>query len=133
MDGWARIALTVSPDGLVLPCPSAAFIRTLRFDSVKQRELGWIWRESAAFNAFRGEGWMREPCRSCPRRAVDHGGCRCQAFALTGDAARTDPTCRWSPDRHLVDAATSLANQAPSDLGSLTYRKHLLRKPGYDE
>ena len=129
MGGWARLALTVSPDGVVLPCPSAASIGSLQFDSVRQRDLGWIWRESPAFNAFRGEGWMSEPCQSCPRRALDHGGCRCQAFALTGDASRTDPACRWSPDHHLVNEARRLTGRGSSDLGRLRYRRHVLREP----
>jgi pyrroloquinoline quinone biosynthesis protein E len=129
MGGWARIALTVSPDGLALPCPSAASIRTLQFDSVRQRDLGWIWRESPAFNAFRGEGWMSEPCQSCPRRAVDHGGCRCQAFALTGDASRTDPACRLSPDHHLVSGARRPTGRGSSDLSQLRYRRHTPLEP----
>jgi pyrroloquinoline quinone biosynthesis protein E len=130
MGGWARLALTVSPDGLVLPCPSAASIRTLQFDSVRQRDLGWIWRESPAFNAFRGESWMSEPCRSCPRRALDHGGCRCQAFALTGDAGSTDPACRWSPDHHLVSSARRSTSQSSPDLSDLRYRRHPARQAG---
>ncbi|MDQ6920627.1 MAG: pyrroloquinoline quinone biosynthesis protein PqqE [Candidatus Dormibacteraeota bacterium] len=130
MGGWARIAMTVSPDGLALPCASAASIRSLRFDSVRQCDLSWIWRQSPAFNAFRGEGWMTEPCRSCPRRALDHGGCRCQAFALTGDAGRTDPACRWSPDHHLVSGARRPAGEGSSDLSLLRYRRHGALDPG---
>lgn len=130
MGGWARIALTVSPDGLALPCASAASIRTLQFDSVRERALAWIWRESPAFNAFRGEGWMSEPCRSCPRRALDHGGCRCQAFALTGDAGRTDPACQWSADHHLVSGARRLTAGSTSDLSLLSHRRHEAREPG---
>ena len=123
MGGWGRIALTVAPDGLALPCPTAGSIRTLRFDSVRDRDLGWIWRESPAFNAYRGQGWMPEPCRSCPRREVDFGGCRCQAFGLTGEAARTDPVCQWSPDHHLVEAALAEASRADSvSLRRLAYR-----------
>jgi pyrroloquinoline quinone biosynthesis protein E len=124
MGGWGAIALTVAPDGRALPCPTAGTIRTLRFDSVRGRDLGWIWRESAAFNAYRGREWMTEPCRSCPRREMDFGGCRCQAFALTGEAARTDPVCHWSPDRHLVDQAVREANGAGEEApGRLRYRR----------
>jgi PqqA peptide cyclase len=124
MGGWGTIALTVAPDGRVLPCPTAGSIRTLRFDSVRDRELGWIWRESAAFNAYRGQEWMIEPCRSCPRRGVDFGGCRCQAFALTGEAVRTDPVCQWSPDRHLVDEAVRQVNgSGASGPERLRYRR----------
>lgn len=106
--------MTVAPDGRVLPCPTASSIRTLTLDSVCEHELEWIWLESAAFNAYRDHGWMPEPCRSCLRRDIDFGGCRCQAFGLTGDAARTDPVCRWSPDRHIVDQAITAANNEGS-------------------
>ena len=123
MGGWGRIALTVAPDGRALPCPTAGSITTLDFDSVRDRDLGWIWRESPSFNAYRGEGWMPQPCRSCSRREVDFGGCRCQAFALTGEAARTDPVCQWSPDHQLVEQALAHANQAgPDALPRMTYR-----------
>jgi pyrroloquinoline quinone biosynthesis protein E len=124
MGGWGRIALTVAPDGRALPCPTAGSVRSLRFDSVRERDLGWIWRESASFNAYRGEAWMPEPCRSCPRSGVDFGGCRCQAFALTGEAARTDPVCQWSPDRPVVEEALVEANSAaPHTLPRMTYRR----------
>ncbi|MCI3271119.1 pyrroloquinoline quinone biosynthesis protein PqqE [Streptomyces cylindrosporus] len=102
MGGWGAVSLTVAPDGTVLPCPAAAALPGLDPPNVRVRELAWIWRESKAFNAYRGESWMPEPCRGCALRSVDHGGCRCQAHALTGDAARTDPACRHAPDHHLV-------------------------------
>lgn len=105
MDGWARRQLTITPSGDVLPCPAASVIRTLPVENVLRRPLAEIWYESEAFNAFRGTDWMSDPCRSCPQRHSDFGGCRCQAFQFTGDAARTDPACRLSPDRVLVDAA----------------------------
>ncbi|MEW1923200.1 pyrroloquinoline quinone biosynthesis protein PqqE [Streptomyces sp. NPDC088360] len=109
MGGWGAISLTVAPDGTVLPCPAAGELLGSDAPNVRDHRLGWIWRESAAFNRYRGEGWMREPCRSCELRTVDFGGCRCQAYALTGDAARTDPACHRSPDngavRALVDGA----------------------------
>jgi pyrroloquinoline quinone biosynthesis protein E len=109
MDGWARRQLTVTPAGDVLPCPAASVIRTLPVENVLRRPLAEIWYDSTSFNAFRGTEWMSGPCRSCPQRHEDFGGCRCQAFQLTGDAARTDPVCGLSPDRPLVDAALAEA------------------------
>jgi pyrroloquinoline quinone biosynthesis protein E len=102
--GWGSVYIVVAPDGRVLPCHAASQITTLAFDTVREHDLAWIWEESAAFRAFRGDAWMREPCRSCPRRHVDFGGCRCQAFALTGDAANTDPVCVKSAGRATIDA-----------------------------
>jgi len=109
MDGWARRYIVVTPGGSVLPCHAAQLLTPLRFDSVREHSLAHIWHESAAFNAFRGEHWMQEPCRSCERRSQDHGGCRCQAFALTGEASATDPACRLSPRHELVQAARRAA------------------------
>lgn len=105
MYGWGARQLTVAPNGDVLPCPAATAITTLRLDNVLNRPLAEIWYDSESFNAYRGEEWMSEPCRGCPRRTVDFGGCRCQAFLLTGDAAATDPVCSLSPNRHVVDAS----------------------------
>ena len=105
MDGWARRYLVVAPDGRVLPCHAATSIRGLAFESVRDRPLAAIWSSSPALERFRGEAWMQEPCRTCPQRAVDFGGCRCQAFALTGDASATDPACALSPHRPLLEAA----------------------------
>jgi len=121
--GWGRLYLVVAPDGKVLPCHGATQITTLTFDNARDHSLEWIWRESAAFNAFRGDTWMREPCRSCPRKTVDFGGCRCQAFALTGAAENTDPVCVLSPDRELIDAAVAV----PSD--STEYRYRVIAEP----
>jgi len=109
MDGWARRFIVVTPDGLALPCHAAHTIPGLHFDNVNDRPLGAIWRDSAGFNAFRGEGWMPEPCRACPRRARDFGGCRCQAFHLTGDAAATDPACSLAPAHGLIETARAEA------------------------
>jgi PqqA peptide cyclase len=97
--GWGRRSLNVAPDGVVLPCHAAQVIPGLEFWSVRDRALSDIWQNSPAFNAFRGEAWMKEPCARCPQREKDFGGCRCQAFMLTGDAAATDPVCHLSP-RH---------------------------------
>ncbi|SFB52628.1 pyrroloquinoline quinone biosynthesis protein E [Amycolatopsis marina] len=103
MSGWGSRQLTVAPDGTVLPCPAATAISTLTLENVRNRTLADIWYQSESFNAYRGEDWMRDPCRSCDRRSIDFGGCRCQAFQLTGDAAATDPVCTLSPDRALVE------------------------------
>jgi PqqA peptide cyclase len=121
MGGWARTIVLVAPDGLALPCHQARTIRGLAFENVRERPLGEIWRDSAGFRAFRGEGWMQEPCRSCARRHVDFGGCRCQAFALTGDAAATDPACRLSPRHALVVAARERATGGVE--AELVYRR----------
>jgi pyrroloquinoline quinone biosynthesis protein E len=105
MNGWGAIHLTVSPNGQALPCQEARVIPGLEFPSVREKSLEWIWRESPVFNAFRGQDWMKEPCRSCDEREQDFGGCRCQAFLLTGDAANPDPVCDKSPYHHRVVAA----------------------------
>ena len=103
--GWGRYYIVVAPDGRALPCHGAYAIPSLELPNVRERSIDWIWHESPAFQAFRGDAWMKEPCRSCPRKAVDFGGCRCQALALTGDAANADPVCTLSPHRHLIDEA----------------------------
>jgi PqqA peptide cyclase len=112
MHGWGRRHIVIAPDGRALPCPAAAQIVGLDIDNVRERSLNEIWHHSPTFTRFRGDGWMLEPCRSCPRKEVDFGGCRCQAFQLTGDAARTDPVCRLSPDQHLVETALQNAGSA---------------------
>ncbi|MEU4246455.1 pyrroloquinoline quinone biosynthesis protein PqqE [Amycolatopsis sp. NPDC026612] len=107
MYGWGARQLTVAPDGTVLPCPAASAISTLSLSSVRDTPLAEIWYDSSSFNAYRGEDWMTEPCRTCDRRGLDFGGCRCQAFLLTGDAAATDPVCSRSPGRGAVDLILS--------------------------
>jgi pyrroloquinoline quinone biosynthesis protein E len=102
MNGWGQKHLTVNPIGEVLPCPTAHEIPSLRFDNVREKSLAWIWRESEAFNRFRGTEWLPDPCRSCEFREVDFGGCRCQAALITGDAAVTDPACQFSPQREML-------------------------------
>jgi len=121
MGGWGRVAIVIAPNGQVMPCQAAATIPNLRFDNVAERSLEWIWERSAAFNRFRGTGWMQEPCRSCPlgRQEVDWGGCRCQALRLAGDPAAADPVCRFSAHHHRVLAPDS-AKGAPSE--SFVYR-----------
>lgn len=116
MHGWGRRHIIIAPDGRALPCPAAAQIVGLGIDNVRERSLGDIWQHSGAFTRFRGEEWMPQPCRGCPRRTIDFGGCRCQAFALTGDAARADPVCQLSPDHHLIDAALHAAGSSHSPL-----------------
>jgi pyrroloquinoline quinone biosynthesis protein E len=116
MNGWGQRHLTVNPVGEVLPCQTAGHIPSLHFDNVQQHSLRWIWHESEAFNRFRGTAWMREPCRSCPQRELDFGGCRCQAFLLTGDAANTDPACSLAPHRHhLVDLVEHIQQQITAE------------------
>jgi pyrroloquinoline quinone biosynthesis protein E len=100
--GWGRRSLNVTPAGKVLPCHAAEVIPGLEFWNVREHSLGEIWRKSPAFNAFRGEAWMQEPCRSCARREQDFGGCRCQAFLIAGDARAADPVCHLSPQHALV-------------------------------
>lgn len=117
--GWGKLYLVVTPNGAVLPCHGATQISGMRFDDVRSHSLEWIWQESEAFRAFRGDSWMKEPCRSCPRKTVDFGGCRCQAFALTGDAANTDPVCTLSPLRRVVDEALT---EAPREADQYIYR-----------
>ncbi|HWD03330.1 MAG TPA: pyrroloquinoline quinone biosynthesis protein PqqE [Amycolatopsis sp.] len=109
MGGWAARQLTVTPNGDVLPCPAAQSLPLPRA-SVREDTLEHIWADAPVMTAFRGTDWMPEPCRGCDRRGLDFGGCRCQAFQLTGDAARTDPVCHLSPDHHLVARAVEAAN-----------------------
>lgn len=110
--GWGRRTLNVTPTGRVLPCHAAESIPGLEFWSVDTHSLGDIWRASPAFNAFRGTDWMREPCRSCDRREMDFGGCRCQAMALAGDAAATDPACSKSPLHARIEALAAAESEA---------------------
>jgi len=97
MGGWGRQFFNINPAGKVLPCHAAESIPGLVFDNVQEHSLAWIWENSEAFNQYRGTKWMPEPCRSCDRAEIDWGGCRCQAYALTGDAGATDPACELSP------------------------------------
>ena len=118
MGGWGRQLLLLDPAGRALPCHAAGVIPGLRFDNVREHTLDWIWQNSEAFQKFRGEAWMPEPCRSCDRRTEDFGGCRCQAFLLTGDASATDPVCELAPLHQLIvdavreDAATDSGPEA---------------------
>ncbi len=104
MNGWGAVFLAVAPDGAALPCHNARSLPGMVLPNVKDASVEWIWRESPAFNLFRGDDWMQEPCRSCPEKAIDFGGCRCQAAMLAGDARAADPVCSKSPQRGRVDA-----------------------------
>jgi len=113
MDGWGRKFMTVAPDGRVFPCPAAPAIKGMRFENVLDSSLDDIWHSSPSFNAYRGTTWMPEPCKSCDRREVDWGGCRCQAFLLAGDAGLTDPACTLSPQHAVVEGAAATGGPVP--------------------
>ncbi len=122
MGGWGTTGLNITPDGLVLPCHAAQTIPSLNFDNVRDKRLADIWYQGAAFNAYRGEDWMQEPCRSCDRRKLDFGGCRCQAMAIAGDAAATDPVCVKSPMHSKMKELAETFSQ--EDSAELVYRKN---------
>ncbi len=112
MNGWGTTFLTIAPDGMALPCHSARILPGLACPNVRQMSVREIWEESDAFNKFRGDSWMKEPCRSCPEKSRDFGGCRCQAYLLTGEATNADPVCSLSPDHdRVLDAINSAASQ----------------------
>jgi len=127
MGGWGRQSILVNPAGFALPCHAAGVIPGLIFDNVRKRPLEWIWHKSATFQRFRGEAWMPEPCRSCERRTEDFGGCRCQAFLLTGDASATDPVCSLSPTHSLIQETihnSSVDNGGEEGLINWQYRSN---------
>jgi len=111
MGGWGRKLMLITPTGEALPCHAAQIISGLQFENVKDRSLREIWENSAAFQKFRGEGWMQEPCKTCDRREQDFGGCRCQALLLAGDASATDPVCSLASTRGKVDAILEAVNK----------------------
>ena len=113
LGGWGRRSLNVTPTGKVLPCHAAESIPGLEFWNVREHSLADIWANAPAFNAFRGTAWMKEPCAGCPKREVDFGGCRCQAFALTGDAAAADPVCHLAPGHAQVAEIAAIHTDAP--------------------
>ncbi|MBT8768929.1 pyrroloquinoline quinone biosynthesis protein PqqE [Metapseudomonas boanensis] len=127
MNGWGNLFLDITPDGTALPCHSARQL-PVQFPNVREHSLGHIWSESFGFNRFRGYDWMPEPCRSCDEKERDFGGCRCQAFMLTGDASNADPVCAKSPHHHKILAAREQAEQAPLELDQLTYRNERTSK-----
>ncbi len=105
MNGWGEVFMIVTANGDVLPCHSARVLPDMNFPNVTNNDLKEIWYDSSAFNKYRGDEWMKEPCRSCSEKENDLGGCRCQAFLLSGDAEAADPICTKSPHRHLIDQA----------------------------
>ena len=114
MGGWGRQFFNISPTGKILPCHAAETITGLDFESVRgNHSIAWIWQNSDAFNRYRGTGWMPEPCQSCEFKEIDFGGCRCQAFALTGDATNPDPVCTLTPLRLIIDEALELNGSRP--------------------
>jgi pyrroloquinoline quinone biosynthesis protein E len=115
MNGMGSIFLTITPDGTALPCHAARMLPGLEFPNVRAASVESIWFDSESFNHFRGDTWMKEPCRSCPEKVKDFGGCRCQAYLLTGDAANADPVCDLSPHHHLVTEAVERANRAQAE------------------
>ncbi len=121
MGGWGRRFMNITPSGKVLPCHAAETIPELTFETVHDRPLGAIWRDSPAFERFRGTEWMPSPCRECDRREVDWGGCRCQALAISGNAALPDPVCELAADHPAVAAIT--AQDSAADDRPFTYRQ----------
>ena len=117
MNGWGNVFLAIAPDGLAMPCHAARELPGLDLPNVKEDELREIWYESKAFNAYRGQAWMTEPCRSCDERDKDFGGCRCQAWLLTGQPNQADPVCSKSPQHHrvleLIEQATGTRTEQP--------------------
>lgn len=124
MGGWAKRTLNVTPRGKVLPCHAAETIPGLEFWTVNDHSLADIWWNSPAFNAFRGTDWMPEPCRSCERKEIDYGGCRCQALALTSDARNADPICHLSPHHDKVEAIAATFDGTETDIPDYVYRRY---------
>ena len=126
MNGWGSIFLTIAPDGSALPCHAAAQLPGLEFPNVREHSIDEIWNGSDAFNKFRGFDWMQEPCRSCPEKEKDFGGCRCQAYMLTGDATNADPVCDKSPHHGTlhadVDRIDSLSGTKEFESKPLVFR-----------
>lgn len=124
MNGWGRTFLSIAPDGTALPCQAARQLPGLDFPTVREHSVAQIWYESEAFNKFRGEAWMRAPCRTCPERSKDFGGCRCQAYLLTGDPTNADPVCSLSPHH---DKVLSAVAEAQSESGSVSSQSIMFR------
>ena len=124
MNGLGSVFLTIAPDGCALPCQAARMLPGLEFPNVRDASIESIWYDSAGFNHFRGDAWMKEPCRSCPEKTKDFGGCRCQAYMLTGDAANADPVCDLSPHHHLVTEAVARTERPYIEEKPLVFRDH---------
>jgi PqqA peptide cyclase len=129
MGGWAKRGLNITPSGKALPCHAAETIPDLVFWNVRDRSIEDIWTNSPAFNAFRGTEWMREPCRSCPRKTIDYGGCRCQALALTGEAREADPVCHLSPHHDKVQQIASIAARGGDPGSEAAYNYSRMKAP----
>jgi pyrroloquinoline quinone biosynthesis protein E len=132
MGGWGRRLMLINPAGKVLPCHAAEILPGMSFENVREKTLAWIWQESSSFQKFRGEEWMPEPCRTCDRRTEDFGGCRCQAFLLTGNDSVTDPACSLAPAHGIIEAAVREANldesiAKPAPASSLVQLQKLAR------
>ncbi|MBW4934502.1 pyrroloquinoline quinone biosynthesis protein PqqE [Marinobacter sp. F4206] len=121
MNGWGSLFLTVAPDGTALPCHSARLL-PIEFPNVRDTALRSIWYDSPGFNHYRGDSWMPEPCRSCDEKGKDFGGCRCQAYLLTGNADNADPVCSKSPHHDRILAARRAADHATAGIEELTFR-----------
>ena len=124
MNGWGSIFLDIAPDGAALPCHNARQLPGLDIPNIRDHSIREIWYESQAFNFFRGDQWMQEPCRSCDEKTKDFGGCRCQAFLLTGNAAAADPVCSKSPEHHIVKEIVMRAQQTSLPAAHLGVAEH---------
>ena len=122
MNGWGSVFLTVTPDGTALPCHAARMLPGLKFPNVRDMSVEEVWYGSEGFNRYRGDEWMKEPCRTCPEKTKDFGGCRCQAFLLTGDPANADPVCDLSPHHHLVTEAVEKARLPKVETKPIIFR-----------
>jgi pyrroloquinoline quinone biosynthesis protein E len=127
MNGWGNVFLTVTPDGTALPCHTARMLPGLAFPNVRALSMREIWYESEGFNRYRGTGWMKEPCRTCPEREKDLGGCRCQAFMLANDPAAADPVCDKSPQHGIVVDAVARAQQPTATTAGVEARPLIFR------
>lgn len=125
VNGWGSTLLNITPDGIALPCHTARMLPGAAFPDVRRMSLADIWQRSEGFNRFRGTGWMKDPCRSCAHREEDLGGCRCQAWMLTGDPAAADPVCQLSPDHHRITDVVAEAERRGSaaDIAALAGRR----------
>jgi pyrroloquinoline quinone biosynthesis protein E len=125
VNGWGSMFITVTPDGVALPCHTARMLPGLDFPDVREHGLREIWFDSEGFNRYRGTGWMKEPCSSCEHKALDLGGCRCQAYLLAQDAAAADPVCRKSPQHASVRDAVARAERREPQTQPLVFRDPL--------
>ena len=135
MNGLGSVFLALAPDGTAMPCHAARMLPGLTLPNVREQSVREIWYDSPAFNRFRGEAWMKEPCRSCSERSKDFGGCRCQAYLLTGDPDNADPVCELSPHHQLVTEAVARAERAADPSAArpaeqpLVFRDHRVSIP----